>query len=95
MDTMTELSKLVGEALDAFRKAERNLFTISEIASAIEDSLGQKLPNDGARGIRKIMLCRWGSGVEPAAIGGELWKFGYSKPPVSREIGRRGSPVAR
>jgi hypothetical protein len=90
MNTTSELNTLVGEALDGFGKTKRyHVFSLDEIAAAIENSIGQKL-DDGARGeIREIMLRRWGSGVEPAAIGAELWRFGYSKPPVSQEIGRR------
>ena len=89
MTTNVDFSKLVGDALDYFRDTGRNLFTIGEISEPIKDTLGEKLPDGAHSKIREEMLRRWGSGVEPAAIGGQLWKFGYGKPPVSREIGRR------
>jgi hypothetical protein len=83
MTTTIDYSKLVSDALDHFRDTERDFFTIDEIGEAIERTLGEKFPDGRHNKIREEMLRRWGSGVEPAAIGGQLWKFGYGMPPVS------------
>lgn len=75
-----DFSNLVSDALDHFRDNERDFFTIDEIGESIGGTLGEKLPDGAHNKIREEMLRRWGSGVEPAAIGGQLWKFGYGIP---------------
>jgi hypothetical protein len=85
------LPKYVEAALADLQKTkgDGDVFTIHEIASAIEAKVGDKLYDGAHDDIRKIMLGRWGTGVEPITIGGELWRFGFGKPPVSQEIGHR------
>jgi len=84
------LTTQVDETLAVFKiKRLSEVFTIKDIASAIETETGEKLRDGALRDIQKIMQARRGDGIEPAAIGNQLWKFGNSKPPVRRPIGRR------
>ena len=82
----TGLFELVGEALRILQSRQSDLFTIQEIAGIVQTDLGHQLTGDAVPEIKRIMLRRWGTGVEPAGLGAELWRFGYSKPPVSQEI---------
>jgi hypothetical protein len=76
----------VGQALRILRSRQANMFTVQEIAEIIQTELGHQLGPEALTEITRIMHSRWGTGVEPAALGEELWQFGYSKPPVSQEI---------
>ena len=81
-----KLFDLIDQALGILRSRHSDLFTVEEIGQIIQNELGHRLDTDALPEIKRIMHSRWGSGIEPAALGGQLWRFGHSKPPVSREI---------
>jgi hypothetical protein len=85
MQTTTGLSKLVDAALCILQPI-KDVFSIEEIAEIIDTQLGHKLDATALHKIKQIMNDRWGFGVEPFGIGGQVWKFGPGKPPVSREL---------
>ena len=66
-----------------------DLFTAREVADTIEAEFDHKLDADAVNEISELLHHQWGSGIEPAVLGGELWKFGYGKPPISQELGHR------
>jgi len=94
------LIEQVNEALAVFKiKRPTEVFTIQDIASAIETKTCEKLHDDALREIQKIlqgrrdirepMRLKSGPGVKSDAVGSQLWEFGDSNPSVRRPIGCR------
>ncbi len=61
------------------------IFAITELQREIEAGMSASLSAEDLAQLKPIMKGLWRHGVEPAAIGGLMWKFGAGRPPVSRE----------
>ena len=86
-----ELRELVQDALETLKpryQRTRTPFNLQTIREEVEDQHGAPLADDDAAQIPGIMQRLWERrwGVEPAALGGEWWRFGNAPPPVSREM---------
>jgi hypothetical protein len=82
-----ELEVLLDKALSALkRQYPRMPFDTQVIRQEMEGISGEALSDNDAAQIGTMMSRRWGRGVEPAALGDQVWRFGMGAPPVSREI---------
>jgi hypothetical protein len=83
-----ELEVLLDKALSALKpQYPRMPFDTQVIRQQMEGISRSALSENDAAQIGPMMTRRWGRGVEPAALGDQVWRFGYGRPPVSREIG--------
>ena len=82
------LRSLLADALEALKpEYPRMPFDVRTIRQKMELLKGEALSEEDSNQIPSLMTKLWGTGVEPAAIGNQLWRFGFGRPPVSREIG--------
>ena len=80
-----ELRELVEDALEALKpryQRTRTPFNLQTIREEVEDQHGAPLADDDAAQIPGIMQRLWERrwGVEPAANGGEWWRFPPGRP---------------
>jgi hypothetical protein len=81
VNTKTDLSKLVREALGRFQKDTNNRpgdpVTLEKIGSIIEEITGEKLPDKTLAEIKKDMFRRQraGHGVKNLSNSGDVWSL--------------------
>ena len=88
-----ELRELMENALEALKpryQRSRTPFNLQTIREEVEDQHGAPLADDDAAQIPAIMQRLWERhrGVEPAALGGEWWRFA-----AQWEVDRRTTPA--
>lgn len=86
---MPTIADYVRQALDQLRAGNRRTpFQVSEIVQIIESISGRSLSDQERADVKNHLRVLWGHGLEPAAVGDDLWRFGPGIPPVAQEIGR-------